>query len=173
MVVLVLVVIGYPEARADCCGLEDTLTEYDKGRARTTAVRASLSVDASASAGPPSPSSRDCGGQLGVPVLAKSFVIWIMSAGIVRISGSLFNEMPERALTLIIGAGVQGTETEQAVETAEGAAMEQFVESVEAPDLGREPIDAGTVARSGDSARLRQRGFRVTERATSCGCRSS
>lgn len=63
-----------------------------------------------------------------------------------------------------------GTETEHA-----GTATEQFVEGVDKPGEGREPIVARNIftSRTGDSARLRQRGLRVTERATSCGRRSS
>lgn len=84
------------------------------------------------------------------------------SDGIVRLSVSVvFIETPDGALTLI---ALEGVETEQA-----GAATEQLVEGVDKPGEGKPPI----VARSGDSARLLQRGFRVTDRDTSCGRRSS
>jgi hypothetical protein len=58
---------------------------------------------------------------------------------------------------------VAGTDTEQA---ADGAVTEQGVDE-RSPTEGREPIVNGIVARKGDSALLLERGFRVTERATS------
>jgi len=78
------------------------------------------------------------------------------SEGTVRLKVSVFIEGPEGALTLI---AFDGTETEQA---ADGALTEQCIEGdTRPPHDGNEPI----VARSGDSPRLRQRGFNVTERA--------
>jgi hypothetical protein len=68
--------------------------------------------------------------------------------------------MPAGALTLI---EFEGTDTEHA---AEGAATEQAAEETKPTD-GNEPIVTGMLARSGDSACLRARGLRVTERATS------
>lgn len=82
------------------------------------------------------------------------------SWGTVRLKVSVIMETPGGALTLI---AFDGTETEQA---ADGALTEADVRPA---DEGMEPI----VARSGDSPRLRQRGFSVTERDASGGRRSS
>jgi len=69
---------------------------------------------------------------------------------------------------VVVQAGVDERSPTEGNEPAVMAGVDE-----RSPTEGREPIVNGIVARKGDSALLLQRGFKVTERATSCGLRSS